>query len=112
MESESHISRNEKLELPKIPRELIERLTNLTDLYLCFRSEIIGAYLDRFLPALQLKLVSKPIVSSRAYRQFSFVFNSSSGLKLSPVMMDGEEKPGTSVIIDDPSIAFKEVAKK
>ena len=35
MESESHISRKEKHELPKIPRELIERLTNVTDLYLC-----------------------------------------------------------------------------
>ena len=49
MESESHISRKEKHELPKIPRELIERLTNVTDLYLHFRSEIRKAYLDRFL---------------------------------------------------------------
>ena len=67
MERESHISRKEKHGLPKIPRELIERLTNLTDLYLCFRSEIREAYLERFLSALQFKLVSKPIVSSRTY---------------------------------------------
>ena len=112
MEIESRISRNEKHELPKIPRELIERLTNVKDLYLHFRSEIRKAYLDHFLSALQLRLVSKPIVNSRAYRQFSFVFNSRSGRKVSPVMMDGEEKPGTSAKIDDPSIAFKEVAKK
>ena len=69
------------------------------------------AYLKCFLSALQLRLVSKPIVSSRTYRQFSFVFSNRSGLKLSPVMMDGEGKPGTSAKIDDPSIAFKEVAK-
>ena len=112
MERETHISRNEKHELPKIPRELIERLTNVTDLYLRFRSEIRGAYSERFLSALQLTLVSKPIVSSRTYRQFSFVFNSRSGCTLSPVMMDGEGKPGTYAKIDDPSIAVKEVAKK
>ena len=49
MKSDSHISRNEKHELPKIPRELIERLTNLKDLYLHFRLEIRKAYLERFL---------------------------------------------------------------
>ena len=112
MKSDSHISRDEKHELPKIPRELIERLTNVTDLYLHFRSEIRKAYLDLFLSALQLRLVSKPIVNSKTYRQFSFVFNSRSVRKVSPVIMDGEEKPGTSAKIDDPSIAFKEVAKK
>ena len=46
------------------------------------------AYLERFLSALQFRLVSKPIVSSRTYRQFSFFFSRKSGLKLSPVMMD------------------------
>ena len=111
-ESESHISRNERHELPKIPSELKERLTNVTDLYLHSRSEIRKAYLERFLSALQLRSVSKPTASSRTYRQFSFVFNSRSGSKLSPVMMDGEEKQGTSATIDDPSMAFKEVAKK
>ena len=89
MESESYISRNEKHELPKILRELIERLTNVTDLYLRFRSEIRGAYLERFLSALQIRLVSKPIVSSRRYRHFFFVFSGRSGRKLSPVMKDG-----------------------
>ena len=54
----------------------MERLTNVTDLYLRFRSEIRGAYLERFLSALQLRLVSKLIMSSRTYRQFPFVFNS------------------------------------
>ena len=81
MESESHVSRKEKHELPKIPRELIERLTNLTDLYLGFRSEIREVYLECFLSALQFRLVSKLIVSSRTYRQFSFVFSRRSGLK-------------------------------
>ena len=81
MESESHISWKEKHELPKIPRELIERFTNLTDLYLRFRSEIREAYLECFLSVLQVKLVSKPKVSSRTYRRFSFVCNSRSGRK-------------------------------
>ena len=47
-------------------------MTNVIDLYLRFRSEIGEAYLERFLSALQLRLVSKPIVSSRTYRQFFF----------------------------------------
>ena len=96
MGRESHISRNKLHELPKIPRELTERLTNVTDLYLRFRSELREACLERFLSALQLRLVSMPIVSSRIYRQFSFFFNSRSRRKLSLVMMDGERKPGTS----------------
>ena len=70
------------------------------------------AYLECFLSALQFRLVSKPIVSSRTYRQFSFFFSRRSGRTLSSVMMDGEWKPGTSAKIDDPSFAFKEVAKK
>ena len=111
MERESHISRNERHELPKTRRELMERLKNVTELYLRFRSKIRGAYLERFLSALLLGLVSKPIVSSRTYRQFSIVFSSRSVRKLSPVMMDSERKPGTSAKIDDPSIAMKEVAE-
>ena len=86
-----------------MPRKLIERLTNITDLYLRFRSETRGAYLERFLSALQLRLVAKPIVSSRTYRQFSFVFNSRSGRMLSPVMMDGEGKPGTASLLSEKS---------
>ena len=43
---------------------------------------------------------------------FSFVRRSRSGRRLSPVMMDGEEKPGISAKREDPSIAFKEVARK
>ena len=81
----------------------MEGLTNVTDLYLSFRSDNRGAYLERFLSALQL---------TRTYRQFCFVFNSRSGHKLSLVMTDGEGKPGTSAKSDDPTIAFKEVAKK
>ena len=89
----------------------MERLTNVTDLYLSFRSETRGAYLECFLSALQLRFVSKHIISWRTYRQFSLVFNSRLRRKLSPGMMDGERKPGTSAKTDDPSIAFKEVAK-
>ena len=58
MEGESHISRNERHELPRIPSELIERLTNVTDIYLHSRSEIRKAYLERFLSALQLRLAN------------------------------------------------------
>ena len=39
----------------------MERLTNVTDLYLSLRSETREAYLERFLSALQLRIVSKPI---------------------------------------------------
>ena len=37
---------------------------------------------------------------------FSFVRRSRSGRRLSPVMMDGEEKPGISAKREDPSIAL------
>ena len=89
----------------------MERITNVTDLYLRFRSETKGVYLERFLSALQLRFVSKPIVSSRKYRQFSFVFNSRSGRKLSSVTMDGEGKPGTSAKNDDPSVTSRRSLK-
>ena len=43
---------------------------------------------------------------------FFFVCRSRSGRRLSPVMMDGEEKPGLSAKREDPSNAFKEVTRK
>ena len=65
MERESHISRNELHDSLKMPRELMERFTNMTDLSLGLRSETRQAYFKRFLSALQLRLVSNPIVSSK-----------------------------------------------
>ena len=49
--------------VPKIPRGLIERLTNLTDLYLRFSSEIREAYLEPFSVRVTIK------VGFKAYSQ-------------------------------------------
>ena len=59
MERESHISRNELHESLKMPRELMERFTNMTDLNLGLRSETRRAYFKCFLSALQFRLVPK-----------------------------------------------------
>ena len=59
MERESHISRNEPHESLKIPRELMERFTNMTNLNLSI-----------FLSASQLRLVSNPVVCSKTYNFF------------------------------------------
>ena len=65
MGRESHISRNELPESLKMPRELMERFTNITDLNLGLRSETRRAYFKLFLSSLQFRLVSNPIVSSK-----------------------------------------------
>ena len=73
------MSMNELQELPKIPSELMERLTNETDFNGRFKSDTRMAYFSDFLTALQLRFVSKPMVSSKTYRQFSLVLRSKSG---------------------------------
>ena len=52
-------------ERPKIPRELIERLTELTPLYLDLKFSTRDWYFALLCSAFTSKLVSKPTVSSR-----------------------------------------------
>ena len=44
-----------------MPRGLMERFTNMTDLNLCLRSETRGAYFKFLFSALQLRVVSSPM---------------------------------------------------
>ena len=53
-----------------MPRELMERFTNMSDLNLGLRPETRRAYFKRFLSALQFRLVSNPIVSFKSYLCF------------------------------------------
>ena len=48
----------------------------------------------------------------KIYRQLSLVFKSRPGRKSSPVMIEGEGKPGMSPNSEDPSTAFSDVARK
>ena len=65
MEKESHILKNELQELPRMPRELIERLTKETHLNCRCKPDKRGAYLLCFLAAFVSRLDSKPTVSSK-----------------------------------------------
>ena len=67
MERESHfdILKKEMQELPKMPRELIERFTKETHLNFCCKSDRKEAYLLCFLVAFVSRLDSKPTVSSK-----------------------------------------------
>ena len=65
MERESHILKNELQELPKMLRELIERLTKGTHLNCRCKSDRREAYLLCFLVAFVSRLDSKPTVSSK-----------------------------------------------
>ena len=68
MERESHILKKEMQELPKMPRELIERLTKETHLNCRCKSDRREAYLLCYLVAFVSRLDSKPTVSSKMYR--------------------------------------------
>ena len=65
MERESHILKKEMQELPKMPRELIERLTKETLLNCRCKPDKRGAYLQCLLVAFVSRLDSKPTVSSK-----------------------------------------------
>ena len=65
MERQSHILKNELQELPKMQRELIERLTKETYLNFRCKSDRREAYLLCFLVAFVSRLDSKPTVSSK-----------------------------------------------
>ena len=78
MERESHILKKEMQELPKMPRELIERFTKETYLNFCCKSNRREAYLLCFLVAFVSRLDSKPTVSSKIYRKNSQKSGSSS----------------------------------
>ena len=67
MERESHILKKEMQELPKMPRELIERFKK-THLNFRCKSDRREAYLLCFLVAFVSRLDSKPTVSSKMYR--------------------------------------------
>ena len=56
-ERESHKSKNERHECPKMPRELMKRLTTVTDLYPLLKSETNREYSKLFLSALVLRFV-------------------------------------------------------
>ena len=79
MDKESHTSMKELQHLPKIPSELMERLTNETDLNWLFKSDMRMAHVSDFLLALQMRFVSKPMVSSKTYRQFFLVLRREPG---------------------------------
>ena len=49
-----------------------------------------------FLFKLETRLVLKPTVSSKTLRELLSTLSSKSGCNLSPVIMDGEQKPGIS----------------
>ena len=68
MERESHILKKEMQELPKMPRELIERFTKETHLNFRCKSDSREAYLLCFLVAFVSRLDSKSTVSSKMYR--------------------------------------------
>ena len=68
-ERESNVSRREIHGMLKIPIEVIERLTNVTDLHLYFRSEQKVAFSVKK----QSRLDSKPTVSSKTSKDFSLV---------------------------------------
>ena len=61
------------------------------------RSRVSCMYLSFFLSVLRLKLVSNPTVSSMKYLVAEPVEISISGRQWSPVIMQGERKPGRSV---------------
>ena len=83
-------------DFPKIPSELMERLMKLTPRYFEERSRVSCMYLSFFLSAFRLMLVSNPTVSSMIYLVAEPVEISISGPKSSPVIMQGERKPGRS----------------
>ena len=56
------MSMNELQELPKKPSELMERLTNETDLNRCLKSDMMLAYFSDFLTALQLRFLIMIII--------------------------------------------------
>ena len=66
---ESDISRNERHEFVKKPRELIERLAKVADLYWLPRSETNCEYFKLFLSALLVRFASNRMVSSRICKQ-------------------------------------------
>ena len=86
-------------DFPKIPSELMERLMKLTLLYFEERSRVSCKYLSFFLSAFRLMLVSNPTVSFMIYIVAEPVEISISGRKWSPVIMQGERKPGRSAYI-------------
>jgi len=77
----------------------MERLIKLTLRYFEERSRVSCMYLSFFLSAFRLMLVSNPTVSSMIYIVAEPVEISISGRKWSPVIMQGERKPGRSAYI-------------
>ena len=105
-----HISMNESAERPKIPRQLTDKFTNLTGENWEFKACKSSWYLSFFLCELIFKLVSKPTVSSSTKSFLSFVTRRISGRNVSPVIMQGERKPGRSTYKVEPTMDWKEFA--
>ena len=81
----------ESQELPKIPRQLMGRLTKFTFLNLGGSSFRRERYFSALREALLSRLVSNPTVNSMTYRHLEAVLISMSGRKESPVMIHGDK---------------------
>ena len=104
------ISMKESVGRPKIPRQLTDRFTNLTEENWEFNAYRSCWYLSFLLCALIFKLVSKPTVSSSKKSFLSFVTRRRSRRNMSPVIMQGERKPGRSTYKVEPTMDWKEFA--
>ena len=83
----------ESHELPKIPRQLLDRLKNFTSLYLGRSSFKRERYFPALRAAFLSRLVSNPAVNSMKYRMLEAVLISMSERSESPVMIhDGKEQ--------------------
>ena len=95
---------NESAEQPKIPRQLTDKFTNLTEENGEFNACKSSWYLSFFLCELIFKLLSKPTVSSSTKSFLSFVTRRISGRNVSPVIIQGERKPGRSTYKVEPTM--------
>ena len=87
---------DESQDCPKIPREPIDKFTNITWRYFDVRSFRSKRYLENFLSALLSRFVSKPTLNSRTQRVLEGVEMSMSGRRSSPVTREGEKYCGRS----------------
>ena len=79
-----------------LPKVLMERLVSLKSLYFCLRFPVKSWYLLVFRAAVVDIFVSKPMVSSRIYKQLFLIVRRRSGRKVLTLITDGILKPERS----------------